>query len=283
MKRFLPFDPDQPLLLPPDLREALPDGHPALLIDELVDQLDLSEIYEGLQDGEWGGKPGFDPRVMVRIWLYAYLLGIRSSRQVAKATVENIAFRVIARNQTPGHWALNRFRTRHRQALGNLLTQSVQVAANLGLVSLANVAIDGTKIKANASKHKAMSYGRMDATEERLRTEIEGFLDECDEQDEKDEETYGPEDDGMSLPEGLRDKQARRAKIAQAKRQLEERAKDHKEREQQKRRDAAKREGKTYTPRTSAEDATPQDSDQINFTDNVERAVMLSVGVDIRS
>ena len=129
MKRFLPFDPDQPLLLAPDLREALPDGHPALLIGDLVDQLDLREIHGRLEDGQWGGKPGFDPRVMVRIWVYAYALGLRSSRRVAQALVENVAFRVVAHNQTPGHWALNHFRTRHREALGNLLAQTVQVAA----------------------------------------------------------------------------------------------------------------------------------------------------------
>jgi Transposase and inactivated derivatives len=150
VKRFIPFDPDQPLLLPPDLRSALPEDHAALLIADLVDQLDLHEVTGSLPDGSLGGQPGFHPRVMVRIWLYAYTQGIRSSRAVQRALVENIAFRVVAHNQTPGFWALNRFRTQHREALGNLLEQTVKLAAGMNLVNLGNVAIDGTKVKAYA-------------------------------------------------------------------------------------------------------------------------------------
>lgn len=278
MKRFIPFDPNQPLLLPPDLREALPEGHTALLISDLVEQLDLSEVYRGLPEQRWGGKPGFDPRMMVRVWLYAYAVGLRSSRKVAQALVENIAFRVVASNQTPGHWALNRFRTAHSQALGNLLVQTVTLAAGLGLVKLGNVAIDGTKIKANASKHKAMSYGRMDAAEQRLKAEIDAYLEACDRQDEDDDITYGPDDDGMSLPEELRGTQARRNKIAAAKRELEQRAKQRRAKEQHKRRQAAEQEGRCYRPRKKVEDATPDDSDQINFVDGESRIMKSGTG-----
>jgi hypothetical protein len=202
------------------------------------------------------------------------MLGIRSSRQVARALVENIAFRVISNNQTPGYWALNRFRTRHRKALGNLLAQSVGVAAGLGLVRLGSVAIDGTKIKANASKHKAMSYGRMDAREASLKSEIIAYLDACDEQDQVDDQTFGPDDDGMSLPKELHGVQARRNKIAEAKRELEQRARDRKQKEQDKRREAAAKEGRSYTPRDNAEDVTPKSSDQINFTDPESRIMV---------
>lgn len=271
MKRFIPFDPDQPLLLPPDLREALPEGHTALLLIDLVEQLDLSEFYGALPGEEWGGRPGFDPRMMVRVWLYAYASGVRSSRKVAQALIENIAFRVVSNNQTPGHWALNRFRTRHHEALGNLLVQTVQLAMNLGLVKLGNVAIDGTKIKANASKHKAMSFGRMDSTEERLKVEIHAYLRGCDEQDRLEDEEFGPDDDGMSLPQELRDKQVRRNKIAAAKRELARRAEDRRAKEQAKRAEAAVREGRSYQPRDRVEDAVPEDSDQINFTDSESR------------
>lgn len=282
MKRFIPFDPKQPLLLPPDLREALPEGHTALLIDELVEQLDLAAIYDGLVDECWGGQPGFDPRLMVRVWMYAYAMGVRSSRKVAIALVENIAYRVVASNQTPGWWALNRFRTQHREALGNLLVQTVSLAMNLGLVKLGNVALDGTKVKANASKHKAMSRGRMDAAEARLKAEIEAYLDACEVQDGEDEETYGPDDDGMSLPEGLRTTQARQVKIAVAKRELEQRAKDRRAREQQKRGEEAAKEGRNYQPRERVEDATPKDSDQINFTDPESR-IMKSDGAFVQA
>ncbi|MEX2376150.1 MAG: transposase [Dehalococcoidia bacterium] len=235
MKRFIPFDPNQPMLLPPDLREALPEGHAALLLIDLVEELDLSEIYEALPVEEIGGKPGFDPRMMLLVWLYAYYRGIRSSRKVAEALVENIAFRVLANNQTPSYWSLNHFRTRHREALGNLLAQTVVMAVDLGMVKLGNVAIDGTKIKANASKHKAMSYGRMDAAEARLKAQIDAYLEECDRVDEEEDEALGPDDDGMSLPVHLRDRQARRNKIAAATRELEERAKERRAKEQEER------------------------------------------------
>lgn len=282
MKRFIPFDPDQPLLLPPDLRDALPAEHPALLLVDLVEDLDFSEIYDALPDERWGGKPGFDPRMMSLVWIYAYMLGMRSSRKVAKALVENIAFRMLANNQTPGHWALNNFRTRHREALGNLLNQTVSVAAGLGLVKLESVAIDGTKIKAYASKSKAMSYGRMDAREEALKREIDAYLDAVDEQDALEDEQFGVDGDGMSLPEGLRDARARREKIAQAKKELEERAVERKRKEQEKRRRAAEREGREYQPRDAAEDATPKDSDQVNFTDPESR-IMKSDGAFVQA
>jgi transposase len=282
LKRFIPFDPNQPLLLPPDLREALPEGHTALLLIDLVEQLDLSEIHEALPEEEWGGKPGFDPRMMIRVWIYAYARGIRSSRKVAEALVENIAFRVLANNQTPGHWALNRFRTRHREALGNLLAQTVTMAMNMGLVKLGNVAIDGSKIKANASKHKAMSYGRMDAAEERLKAEIDAYLEACDRVDEEEDDTLGPDDDGMSLPPHLRSRQARRNKIAAARRELEKRAKERRAREQEARAEAASKEGRAYRARERAEDAKPKASDQINFTDPESR-IMPSHGAFIQA
>jgi transposase len=203
--RFIPFDPNQPLLLPPDLRDALPAGHPALLVGELVDQLDLSEIEDALPDERLGGAPAFDPRMLLRVWIYAYLTGVRSSRKLAQAIVENVAFRVLSHNATPGYWALNRFRTRHHAALGNLLVQTIALAADLGLVKLASVAIDGTKIRANASKHKALSYARMDAREAKLRAEVEAYLRSVEEQDEDDERSLGPDDDRMSLPPESRD------------------------------------------------------------------------------
>jgi transposase len=274
--RFIPFDPNQPLLLPPDLREALPVGHPALLVGELVDQLDLSEIESLLPDERLGGAPAFDPRMLLRVWIYAYLTGVRSSRKLAQAIVESVPLRVLAHNTTPGYWALNRFRTRHRAALGNLLVQTVSLAAGLGLVKLASVAVDGTKIKANASKHKAMSYARMDAREAKLRAEVEAYLRSVDEQDEDDERTLGPDDDGMSLPPELRDVQARRRKIAEAKRELERRARERVAREQAKRAAAAAKEGRAYAPRQRSEDVIPKGTDQINFTDPESRIMQRS-------
>ena len=266
------------MLLPPDLREALPEGHPALLLGELVERLDLSEVWAGLPEAEVGGRPGFDPKMMVRVWLFAYATGVRSSRKLAQALIESVPLRVLANNQQPRYWALNRFRTRHREALGNLLVQTVTVAAEVGLVRLGSVALDGSKIKASASKHKAMSYARLKREEARLTREITAYLDACDEQDALEDEQLGRDDDGVSLPEALRDAQARREKIDSAMRELERRARDRAAGEQDKRRDVAARKGKSYQPRKDAAQAEPKDQDQINFTDPDSRIMLAGDG-----
>jgi transposase len=282
VKRFITFDPDQPLLLPVDLRTALPAGHAALLLADIAEQLDLSEVLAGLEDEALGGRPGFDPRMMVRVWLYAYLVGIRSSRKLALALVENIAFRMLANNQTPQYWALNRFRSRHRGALGNLLVQTVSLASELGLVKLGVVAIDGTKIRANASKHKALSYGRMMEREAALRAEVEAFLRQSESVDAEEDRTLGPDDEGSSLPLELQDVQARRRKIAEAKRELERRARAKVASDQAKRRERAHEQGKGYEPRRDAEEALPGAADQINLTDPESR-IMTSGGAFVQA
>ena len=267
MSRFMAFDPNQPMLLPVDLREALPEDHPALLIGELVERLDLSEVLAALPEEDVGGRPGFDPRMMVRVWLYAYASGVRSSRKLAQALIESVPFRVLASNQQPRYWALNRFRTRHKEALGNLLVQTVAMAAELGLVKLGSVAIDGSKIKAYASKHKAMSYAR-------LKAEMEAYLDACDEQDALEDEEFGLDSDGVSLPEELRDAKERQKRIAEAMHELEQRARERAAAEQAKRKQAAERQGKSYRPRKDPEAAEPRDQDQINFTDPESRIMV---------
>ena len=282
MKRFIAFDPDQPLLLPVDLRGALPAGHAALLLADIAEQLDLGEVHAGLEDEAFGGRPGFDPRMMVRVWLYAYLVGTRSSRKLAAALIENIAFRMLANNQAPQYWALNRFRTRHRVALGNLLLQTVSLASELGLVKLGVVAIDGTKIKANASKHKALSYGRMDEREAALRAEVEAFLRQSEEVDAEEDRTLGPDDDGSSLPPELRDVQARRRKIAAAKRELERRAREKVASDQTRRRERAQAQGKSYQPRKDAQETVPGAADQINLSDPESR-IMTSAGAFVQA
>ena len=167
-----------------------------------------------------GGAPAFDPRLLLRVCTYLYLTGVRASRK-------------LAHNTTPEYWVPNRFRARHRGALGNLLVQTGSLAAGFGLVKLASLAIDGTKIMVNASKHKAMTCHRMDACEAKLRAEVEVYLRSVDEHDEDYECSMGPDDDRMSLPPELRDAQARRRKIAQAKRELERRGRERAERASQ--------------------------------------------------
>jgi transposase len=270
VKRFQAWHPEQPYLLPPDPREWLPDGHPAFLVHDLVARLDLSEIVNAYGDGSTGGMPPFDPRMMTRVWLYAYLHGVRSSRKVARALVEDVALRFLSGNQQPKYWALNAFRTRHRLALANLFSQSIELAARAGLVPLEHVAIDGTKLKANASKSKAMSYARLTAEQQRLRAEIEAYLDACDDADAAEDEAFG-DDDGLGVPAHLRDRKARLEAIERAKEQLEREAKERAEREQNERREAAVTQGKKFWPRVDPQAARPRAREQRNFTDPESR------------
>jgi len=138
---------------------VLPPDHPACFVRDFVGGLDLWEFYA--DDLERRGQPPCHPRMMVGVWLYGYMVGIRSSRKLEQAIKENLGFQVVAGNQQPDHWTLFNFRRRHHKALGNLFDQTVEAAAAAGLVKLAHMAVDGTKVKANASKHRGMSYGRL--------------------------------------------------------------------------------------------------------------------------
>jgi len=270
VKRFQAWHPEQPYLLPPDPREWLPEDHPAFLVHDLVARLDLSEIVDAYGDGRTGGMPPFDPRMMTRVWLYAYMHGLRSSRKLARALLEDVALRFLSANQQPKYWALNAFRTRHRLALANLFVQSIELAARAGLVPLEHVAIDGTKLKANASKSKAMSYARLTSEQQRLRQEIEAYLDACDDSDAAEDDAFG-DDDGMSAPAHLRDRAARLEAIERAKEQLEREAKERAEREQSERREAALARGKRFWPRLDPQAALPRAREQRNFTDPESR------------
>lgn len=273
MKRFREYEPEQPYLLPPDPTQWLPEGHLAFFVHDLVQHLDLSVIYAGYALGV-GGRPPLEPRMMVSVWIYAYAVGIRSSRKVQAALVEDVAFRFVSGNQQPAYWALNRFRTRHREALAELFRQSVQLALKAGLVKLRHVAIDGSTLQANANQHKAMSYARMLKEEERLTREINDYFDACDALDAAEDEEYG-DGDGSALPEHLKRSADRLAAIKRAKRELEEEARQRLQREQSGRRAAAEAAGREFAPRKDAGDAKPEGRAQRNFTDPESR-IMLS-------
>ncbi len=165
-KTYLPYDPDQQLLLPAALQEWLPEDHLAYFIFDVVDQLDLSDITARYEQERRGGPP-YHPRMMVKALLYGYCTGVASSRRIAQRLHEDIAFRVLAANNTPDFRTVSDFRKDHLEALGNLFLQVLALCQQAGLVKLGHVALDGTKVRANASKHKAMSYGRMKEREER--------------------------------------------------------------------------------------------------------------------
>lgn len=273
MKKFRDYQPNQALLFPVDLNEWLPEGHPARFVSEVVDELDLSEIY-GSYD-ELRGSPPYDPRMMVKVWIYALMKGIRSSRKIEKALYEDVGFRFLSANQQPDHWTISEFRKRHHKALGRLLEQTVRLADKAGLVKLRHVAIDGTKIKANASKHSAMSYGYMKKEEQRLREEIERMLKEADEIDRLEDKEYGDKS-GWELPEELSTREKRLKAIRRAKAELEREARERHEKEQAERREEAESRGKRHRPAKDPEDAKPKESDQWNFTDPDSRIMVNS-------
>jgi len=158
-KIFRPYDPDQPFLMPASMREWLPSSHLAYFISDVVDHLDLSAIMDRYEEEK--GYPPYHPAMMVKVLLYAYCIGVPSSRKIAKRLEEDVALRVLAANNTPDFRTISDFRKDHLKALAALFVQVLKLCQRAGLVKLGHVALDGTKIKANASKHKAMSYKRM--------------------------------------------------------------------------------------------------------------------------
>jgi transposase len=170
-KTFRPYEPDQIMLMPASMQDWLPSDHLAYFISDVVEQLDLSAIMKRYA-GEERGYPPYHPAMMVKVLLYAYCIGVASSRKIERHLCEDIAFRVLAANNTPDFRTISDFRKDHLKALAGLFLQVLKLCQKAGLVKLGHVALDGTKIKANASKHKAMSYKRMKEEEVRLEAEV---------------------------------------------------------------------------------------------------------------
>ena len=183
-KTYLPYEPDQQLLLPAALQEWLPGGHLAYFISDVVDQLDMSEVTARYERERRGGPP-YHPRMMVKALLYGYCVGVASSRRIAQRLHEDIAFRVLAANNTPDFRTISDFRKDILDALSGLFVQVLALCQQAGLVKLGHVALDGTKVKANASKHKAMSYQRMKEREAQLAAEVAELLERAREVDEE--------------------------------------------------------------------------------------------------
>ena len=225
MKTFKPYNPDQLFLMPPALREWLPEGHLALFISDVVDTLDLTPIFAVYEDGDGRGQPPYHPAMMVKLLVYAYCTGKPSSRQIERATQEQVPYRVLAANQHPDHDSLAAFRQRHLPALAGLFTQVLQLCQRAGLVSLGHVALDGTKVKANASKHKAMSYARMGEAEQKLEQEVAALLTQAERVDAAEDAQYGKGRRGDELPAELARRESRLRKLREAKAALEQEAK----------------------------------------------------------
>ena len=222
-KTFRAYAPDQMLLLPPSLRDWLPQDHEVYFVGDLVDTLDLAPILSSYTEER--GFPPYHPVMMTKLIIYGYTRGVRSARKMQRACVEDVAFRVLAAGQAPDFRTLAAFRVRHLAALEQLFDQVVHLCRQAGLAQLGHVAVDSTKVRANASKHKAMSYARMKEEEQRLRADIRRWFEECAEIDAAEDELYGPDKTGHELPEELADPKRRLQKIQEAKAALEAEAK----------------------------------------------------------
>jgi transposase len=249
-KTFRPYEPDQIILMPASMRDWLPSDHLAYFISDVVDHLDLSAIMERYAVEE-RGYPPYHPAMMVKVLLYSYCMGIASSRKMEKHLCEDIAFRVLAANNTPDFRTISDFRKDHLQALAALFLQILKLCQKAGLVKLGHVALDGTKIKANASKHKAMSYKRMQEEEARLKAEVADLLKEAQATDEEEDQRYGKSRRGDELPRELAFRESRLKKIQEAKSVLEAEARLLAEKEHAE----------------DVEEARPSDKAQRNFTD----------------
>jgi transposase len=252
-KTFRTYLPEQNLLLPASLRDWLPEGHLAYFVSDVVDQLNLS-VIECVYEGEERGQPPYHPRMMTKILVYGYCVGIFSSRRIQKRLVEDVAFRVLAAGNEPDFRTIADFRKLHLKALEELFQQMLRLTLETGMMKLGRVALDGSKVKANASKHKAMSYERTKETEKRLREEVRQLLNQAEAADQEEDSRYGWDQRGDELPEELQRRETRIARIQQAQRALEERA-----------REQAKSEGK------DPEQAHPAKKAQYNFTDPESR------------
>jgi transposase len=264
-KRFLPWDVDQVSLFPPSVLDYVPFSHPAHFVRDLVrDDLDLEAIYASYEDAR--GAPAFHPAMMTALLLYAYTQGIYSSRRISRACEERLDFHAVTASTKPDFRTVSEFRKRHLTALSGLFVQVLKLCAQAGLVKLGHVALDGTKIKANASKHKAMSYARMQKAEAALAAEVAGWLKAADIADRKDDAALGADQRGDEMPDWVADKQKRLARIREAKAALEAEARaqaDAKARDG----DDDRGDGPRRGPKPKHPPGTPKPRAQRNFTD----------------
>jgi transposase len=269
-KTYRDWSPNQVYLLPPSPQDWLPEGDLVYFLLDTVTALDLTPIFAHYER-EHRGQPPFHPRMMVALLLYCYATGTRSSRKIMRRCQTDLACRVIVGEDIPDFRTISDFRKTHLARLEMLFVEVLKLCALAGLARVGTVALDGTKVKANASRHKAMSYDRMQQEEKRLKEEIATMLAEAQAADEADDAQHGPDRRGDELPEELARRQGRLAKIQQAKAQLEERARAEAAAE------AARRQAGGKTPSAVAPtEAVPGPKDQINFTDPESRIMKAS-------
>ena len=220
-KTFRPWQPGQTSLLPPSPSDWLSADHQVYFLLDLVDELDLSAIVIPAQAKDPRGEKGFDPRMLTLLLLYAYCIGVVSSRRIERACYEDLAFRVLTGNQQPDHSRISEFRRRNLEALSDLFVQILRLCQEAGMVSLGHVALDGTKVQANASKHKAMSHERMLKAEAQLEKEIRELMRKAEILDAQEDGKYGKGKLGSDLPKELQRREDRLEKIRQVRQAME--------------------------------------------------------------
>jgi transposase len=260
-KGYRPYYPDDELLLPPRLRDWLPENHLAYFVSDVADNLDLSGM-DAVYGNEKRGQPPYDPLMMTKVLLYGYCVGVFSSRRIERRLVEDIAFRVLAAGNQPNFRTVSDFRKIHLVTLEGLFEQVLKIALEAGAMKVGRVAVDGTKMKANASKHKAMSYDRMQEKEKQLKAEVKQLLAQAEAADAAEDQQYGKDRRGDELPAELQRRETRIKKIQEAKRAVEQRARD-----------------KAVAEGADPKQATPKDKDQNNFTDPQSRIMKGADGI----
>jgi transposase len=269
-KTYREWSPDQPSFFPPSPQDWLPEDDLVYFLIDTVAAIDLSSIFAHYER-ESRGQPPFHPRMMVTLLLYCYATGTRSSRKIMRRCHVDVACRVIVGNDIPDFRTISDFRKTHLGRLETLFVEVLKLCALAGLAKVGTISLDGTKVKANASRHKAMSYDRMQEEEKRLTEEIAKMLAEAQSADDTEDTAHGANFHGDELPEELARRQSRLAKIQQAKAQLEERARTEAAAE------AARLEAQGKAPpKVAPADAVPDAKDQINFTDPESRIMKTS-------
>jgi transposase len=275
---FLPYEPKQDFLLPPSLSEWLPENHLGYFVSEIIDRLDLDKFY-ARYEGDGRRNQPYDPAMLVKVLVYGYATGVFSSRKVARKLYEDVAFRMLGAGNFPSHRTICDFRLQHLAELKELFVQVVRLAKELGLVKLGTIGLDGTKIKANASKHKAMSYGRMKEQEQKLKQEIEALLERARATDAQEDARLGVDQAEQDLPAELRRRQERLAKIEQAKARLKARQAEA-DRERGRHPDDGQRRGDGAGRPFKHPFGEPDDKAQDNFTDPQSRIMKMGGNIE---
>jgi transposase len=269
MKRFRACSPDQPLLMAPSLQDWLPEDRLARFMARVAETLELSEIVQhyGRKDGR--GKSACHPEMMVRLLLYAYVVGTRSSRGIEKATYEDVAFRYLSADPHPDHDSIAEFRKVPLEALGRLFLQALQLCQKAGLVKLGQVAIDGTKLAANASRHQSKDYKRLSEKEAALVAEVKRLMEEADKGDQQEDDLYGRGKRGDEMPADLATAQQQLEKIRAARRELEREAKERAERAEREKAEpnGKPKDGAQRMRWSRAQDGVPAGQARSNLTD----------------